>query len=537
MSELQQTKGTNNKGSMADLMIQRFGAADKDGGSLHSGTTLRTAKENGFSALLSRLSAGPKQTGASETSEATKSVRSMKLSRVEGQQTVRSYADTTAQQRSVNGQTEDEMTSKPASNKPTTGEVEEGMKQLEENDESAAVKEKDNADVTISPDLQVLLDFLSELQAQLEVLMTKQTDDSQTTDSNLQQPILISEAVQVDNSLLQALQTLIQKLQTGVEGATEKAEPLLQESTFLTETTALQGKALLALFQKLGIPQDTLESAKATMDISAQLTAQLRALAAGLKGVLMPEAEVKTPELLPDVPVVQTEEPALAQNTLQEPVKETDKKTAPTEKTVTVPTLTMHQIVTTVLSQTFSNTGGQTFAAAERLATNNFMSESAAVKQSNFSAMLEQMKPESVTGQITSKLHVLAETGRHEMELSLKPESLGKINLKLVEEKGQILARFTAESEQVRAILESNMQLLKDALEKNGLQVQQLSVSVGDKQKEQDQTHPNAHKAGQVGRRNGIASGADETVAGIAESSGKLRAYLNGPDSTINFKV
>lgn len=36
-----------------------------------------------------------------------------------------------------------------------------------------------------------------------------------------------------------------------------------------------------------------------------------------------------------------------------------------------------------------------------------------------------------------------------------------------------------AESEQVKAILESNMQMLRDALEKSGVDIQSLSVSVG----------------------------------------------------------
>lgn len=62
--------------------------------------------------------------------------------------------------------------------------------------------------------------------------------------------------------------------------------------------------------------------------------------------------------------------------------------------------------------------------------------------------------------------------------MHLKPDSLGKLTLKIIHERGEILAKITAENQQVKEILESNMQMLKDALEKNGYSVQNLSVSV-----------------------------------------------------------
>ena len=86
---------------------------------------------------------------------------------------------------------------------------------------------------------------------------------------------------------------------------------------------------------------------------------------------------------------------------------------------------------------------------------------------------------QTVTSQVTMKIRLMAGENRQEMEINLKPDSLGKLSLKIVHERGEILARITAENEQVKQILESNMQLLRDALEKNGFSVQSLSVSVG----------------------------------------------------------
>lgn len=84
-----------------------------------------------------------------------------------------------------------------------------------------------------------------------------------------------------------------------------------------------------------------------------------------------------------------------------------------------------------------------------------------------------------VFSQIIEKAKVVTNGGKSEMVMELKPESLGKLSLKIVTEQGIVSAKFIAENQQVKEIIESNMQLLKDSLEKQGLSVQGFSVSVG----------------------------------------------------------
>jgi flagellar hook-length control protein FliK len=156
------------------------------------------------------------------------------------------------------------------------------------------------------------------------------------------------------------------------------------------------------------------------------------------------------------------------------------------------------------------------------------------------------MAPETsrfITQQVTTRLATISGDERHEMELQLKPESLGKIQLRIVEERGQILARFTAESERVRAILESNMQLLRDALEKNGMQIQELSVSIGQRQAQQSgedgtgQTRDkNPVRTGSLIRSASLAEGLSGTDAGVRLSR-RVREYLYGPDSTMSLRA
>jgi len=100
-------------------------------------------------------------------------------------------------------------------------------------------------------------------------------------------------------------------------------------------------------------------------------------------------------------------------------------------------------------------------------------------------AGLREPIQQPVTDQVMTRIKIMAGEGKQEMEMELKPESLGKLTLKIIHEKGEILAKITAENERVRQILESNLQMLKDSLEENGFSVQSLTVSVGNGKKEQ----------------------------------------------------
>lgn len=90
-----------------------------------------------------------------------------------------------------------------------------------------------------------------------------------------------------------------------------------------------------------------------------------------------------------------------------------------------------------------------------------------------------------VLKQVVEKAEMVVHDDKSEMVMQLKPESLGKITLKVIHERGEVIARFVAENEQVKAILESNLQLLKDSLQKSGVSVQNLEVSVGQQGQEQ----------------------------------------------------
>lgn len=101
--------------------------------------------------------------------------------------------------------------------------------------------------------------------------------------------------------------------------------------------------------------------------------------------------------------------------------------------------------------------------------------------------------PDDLFSQIVTEGKIMVQGGRSEMELSLQPENLGKLKLKIALENQIVTASFTAESEQVKQIIETNLVNLRKLLQDNGIEVENLLVTVGqDYQGSTDPQQPNA---------------------------------------------
>jgi len=68
------------------------------------------------------------------------------------------------------------------------------------------------------------------------------------------------------------------------------------------------------------------------------------------------------------------------------------------------------------------------------------------------------------------------ETGS--VTLRLHPEELGQVKVELVMDKDSVRAHLHAQSQQVQEVLERHLPRLRDALEQQGLKIDQLQVSV-----------------------------------------------------------
>lgn len=85
--------------------------------------------------------------------------------------------------------------------------------------------------------------------------------------------------------------------------------------------------------------------------------------------------------------------------------------------------------------------------------------------------------------QIVKKAELVITDTQSEMRMQLEPENLGKLTLKIAIEKGLVTAKFEAESHEVKQIIESSFNELKNLLQEKGFGVQNISVSVGKESK------------------------------------------------------
>lgn len=104
------------------------------------------------------------------------------------------------------------------------------------------------------------------------------------------------------------------------------------------------------------------------------------------------------------------------------------------------------------------------------------------IKQANANLQKENLvkfSKSDIINQVIKKADIFVQGSHQEMVMKLEPESLGKLNLKIIVENGLVTAKFVAESQQVKEVIESSFNLLKDALQEKGISVQGFSVSVG----------------------------------------------------------
>jgi hypothetical protein len=95
------------------------------------------------------------------------------------------------------------------------------------------------------------------------------------------------------------------------------------------------------------------------------------------------------------------------------------------------------------------------------------------------SAAASSVNNDEVFAQIVEEARVMVGQGQSEMELSLKPDHLGKLKLKIVVDRQIVTAHFTVESEQVKQIIETNLAQLRKQFQDTGTQIENFTVTVG----------------------------------------------------------
>jgi flagellar hook-length control protein FliK len=109
-----------------------------------------------------------------------------------------------------------------------------------------------------------------------------------------------------------------------------------------------------------------------------------------------------------------------------------------------------------------------------------------AVQTARATATAQPVNTKDVIEQIMSQVKVTQSGGQFtEMRMTLRPETLGDITLRVLTQNGIVIAQFEAESQRVKEALEADFNQLRDALEEQGIQFSELSVSVRQDENEQ----------------------------------------------------
>ncbi|WP_313641375.1 flagellar hook-length control protein FliK, partial [Paenibacillus sp.] len=88
-----------------------------------------------------------------------------------------------------------------------------------------------------------------------------------------------------------------------------------------------------------------------------------------------------------------------------------------------------------------------------------------------------QQFAQEMTGFITGKLEIVQKGGVAEATISLFPENLGQVDVKITMQNGHLVAQFMTEHAGAKDMLEQQMNQLRAALQSQGLQVEKLEVT------------------------------------------------------------
>lgn len=95
--------------------------------------------------------------------------------------------------------------------------------------------------------------------------------------------------------------------------------------------------------------------------------------------------------------------------------------------------------------------------------------------------------------QFSERIRLMRQEGRHEIRLSLKPAELGKISLQLIQQDQQLKMHILTETVMAKDLLESQIGQLKQALQQQGLHLQQIQIEFNSGESGQsfaEQRHP-----------------------------------------------
>lgn len=115
------------------------------------------------------------------------------------------------------------------------------------------------------------------------------------------------------------------------------------------------------------------------------------------------------------------------------------------------------------------------------LTTENSSQKADIQRAAQFEKVLNTKQPDSTQKSVLNQVKQASAQlngGKSEVSIALKPESLGRLNLNLISQRGVLTAQITAESTQVRDMLTRGMDSLRQTLSDQGINVGRIAINV-----------------------------------------------------------
>ena len=124
---------------------------------------------------------------------------------------------------------------------------------------------------------------------------------------------------------------------------------------------------------------------------------------------------------------------------------------------------------------------------------------------------------DDVVEQITKQMESLFNNSK--VSIVLNPESLGRVNIQLVNSPDGLSAQFTVASNEVRDLLMKGLDGLKDTLASHGVGIDNISIKVNDTQKEADNPEWTDHEGSRGGNKGQNQPDREEKEKGLFEKT------------------
>ncbi|MGM0379516.1 MAG: flagellar hook-length control protein FliK [Bacillota bacterium] len=115
-----------------------------------------------------------------------------------------------------------------------------------------------------------------------------------------------------------------------------------------------------------------------------------------------------------------------------------------------------------------------------------------------------------IFSQVKNKISTQLNENASEMKLQLNPKSLGKVDMKISVEKNVVLAEIEVENAMVKQAIESNLNDLKNALSEKGYNLDQLDVSLGNEENNEDSSNGSFYES--LFENDNLSENTDEIV-------------------------